>query len=303
MEKKSQKIVPHLWFDNQAQDAVDYYTSIFKDSSTGARTYYTRAGQQQHQKEVGSLMTVDFEIANFKMTALNGGSHFKFNPSISFFVLCSSKEEISSYWEKFSQGAEVLMPLQSYEWSVQYGWLQDKFGVNWQFMLEDPDVIQERVIPMIFFTGDRHGQSEDAMKFYTAVFGNAEIQGVLYYGSENTYAQGLIQHAQFLLEDQSFMTMDSGVENDFPFNEAISFLIYCENQEEIDYYWNKLSQGGEEQPCGWLKDKFGLSWQVVPKGINAMLERLEDAEAEKVMKAFFKMKKIDTERLKKARIS
>lgn len=300
MEKKSQKIVPHLWFDNQAQEAVDYYTAIFKNSKTGARTYYTKAGQQEDQQEVGSLMTVDFEIAKFKMTALNGGPQFKFNPSISFFVLCSSEEEISAYWEKFSQGAEVLMPLESYDWSVRYGWLQDKFGVNWQFMLEDADIIQEQIIPMIFFTGQRHGQSEDAMKFYSAVFANAEIQGVLYYGSENTYAQGLIQHAQFLLEDQSFMTMDSGVENDFPFNEAISFLINCENHEEVDYYWNKLSQGGEEQPCGWLKDKFGLSWQVVPKDINAMLESLADVEAEKVMNAFFKMKKLNIEELRKA---
>src|SRR5690606_27444132 len=105
-----------------------------------------------------------------------------------------------------------------------------------------------------------------AIYFYTEVFQGTEIDGILKYEKENEFAEGTVKHAQFSLENLKFMAMDSAMENDFPFNESISFIIDCKDQEEIDYYWTHLSQGGdpEAQQCGWLKDKFGVSWQVVP---------------------------------------
>lgn len=297
METHNQKIVPYLWFDNQAEEAVDFYINGLEESRKGNVVAYTEIGQEQHGQEPGAIMTIEFEVLGYKMVALNGGPFFEFNPSISFFVICRDEEEIKAYWNHFSQGAKILMPLESYDWSESYGWLQDKYGVSWHFMVEEPVVTVDPIHPMLLFTGQRHGLSEDAMKFYTSVFGNAEIEGILYYGNENPYAQGKVQHAQFILEGQGFMTMDSGEEYDFAFNESVSFLINCENQQEIDYYWKKLTQKGEEQPCGWLKDQFGISWQVTPKNLDQLLGDGQSPESKKAIEAFFNMKKIEIHKL------
>lgn len=301
METHNQKIVPYLWFDNQAEEAVDFYINGLEESRKGNVVAYTEIGQEQHGQEPGSVMTIEFEVLGFKMVALNGGPFFEFNPSISFFVICRDQEEIRAYWNHFSQGAKILMPLESYDWSESYGWLQDKYGVSWHFMVEEPVVTVDPIHPMLLFTGQRHGQSEEAMKFYTSIFDNAEIEGILYYGKENPYAKGKVQHAQFLLEGQGFMTMDSGEEYDFAFNESISFLINCVNQEEIDYYWNKLTQKGEEQPCGWLKDRFGISWQVTPKNLDQLLGDGQSTESKKAIETFFKMKKIEIQKLQEVK--
>lgn len=301
MDTNKQKIIPYLWFDNQAQEAVDLYTSVFENSRIGNVVDYTEVGQEQHGQEPGSAMTIEFEILGFKMVALNGGPHFQFNPSISFFVICKNVEEIKAYWKHFSKGATILMALETYDWSESYGWLQDKFGVSWHFMLEEPAVTTDPVHPLLLFTAQRHGQSEEAMKFYTSVFGNAEIEGILYYGGEDSYTKGKVQHAQFLLEGQGFMTMDSGEAYDYTFNESISFLINCENQQEIDYYWEKLTAKGEEHPCGWLKDQFGVSWQVTPRNLGELLGDGSSPESRKAIEALFSMRKIEIQKLQKAK--
>lgn len=302
MKNSNQKIVPNLWFNNNAEEAVEFYITLFSDSGVNSETRYPEAGQEIHGHQPGSVMIMNFHLSGYKLTALNGGADFKFNPSISLFVLSQSETEIDALWHKLQKGGEVLMPLDSYEWSKKYAWVQDRFGLNWQIMLEPENPIPQKIVPMLFFTGKMHGKAEEAIKFYTSVFEKSKIQRLLKYEADdkNEYAMGTVKYAQFELEGETFMAMDSGMENDFPFNEAISFIVKCKDQEEIDRYWEKLTAGGDAQAqqCGWLKDKFGVSWQVVPEEIGKIMNNPDKEKNNRAMEALLKMKKIDLEILK-----
>lgn len=304
MKNRNQKIVPNLWFDNNAEEAVKFYTSLFPGSGVNSETRYPEAGQEVHGQQPGSVMIMDFHLFGYKLTALNGGADFKFNPSISLFVLSQSEKEIGELWEELQVGGKVLMPLDSYEWSEKYAWVEDRFGLNWQLMLEPESTTSQKIVPMLFFTGQKHGKAEEAIKFYTSVFENSKIERILKYGEtdRNEYALGSVKFAQFELEDETFMAMDSGMENDFPFNEAVSFIVNCKDQNEIDRFWEKLSAGGgaQAQQCGWLKDKFGVSWQVVPEEIGKIMNNPDKEKTNRAMEALLRMKKIDLEILKNA---
>lgn len=299
-----QKITPNLWFDPEnfpAEEAAEFYKSVFKNAKIEFVVPYGKSGQEIHQQKPGSAMTVNFSIENYKFVGLNGGPHFQFKPSISFFVICQSEEEIDNLWIKLKENGQVLMPLDKYNWSSKYAWVQDKFGINWQLMLEEPSSSEQKIVPSFFFSGSNHGKAEEAIQFYTSVFNNSRLEEILRYSEEdkNEYALGMVKHAQFQLEGQTFMAMDSGVENDFPFSEAISFIIDCQTQEEIDYYWNKLSAVPEAEQCGWLKDKFGVSWQVVPSTIlNKMMQDTDNKKRERAIASFMQMKKFNIEQLK-----
>ncbi len=302
---KTQKIIPHLWFDNEkksVEKVVEFYKTVFKNVEIKNISRYGKAGQEIHKQKPGSVLTVNFSIENYEFVGLNGGDYFQLNPSVSFFVLCNAEKEIEDFWAKLKKNGKVLIPLDNYEWSPKYGWVEDKFGVNWQLMLEESQNTKEKIVPSFFFTGNSHGRAEEAINFYTSVFKNSQIEGILKYTKEdkNDYAFGTVKHGQFQLEGQTFMAMASGVENDFPFNEAISFIIDCQTQKEIDYYWNKLSTIPEAEQCGWLKDKFGISWQVVPSTLlNKMLQDPDNEKRERAIASFMQMKKFDIQQLKK----
>lgn len=303
MKNIKQKIVPNLWFDTEAEEAVKFYTSIFGNSKINSVTRYPGVGQEIHQKEEGTVMTIDFELEGYQLLALNGGPHFQFNPSISLFVICKDEDEINRLWKRLFEGGKTLLALDSYEWSPRYGWLQDRYGLSWQLMIEDSGYKPtQRICPLLFFTGSSHGKAEQAITFYTSVFEDSQVEGIQKYEKEdqNEYALGAVKHAQFQLFGETFMVMDSGMENDFPFNEAISFIVQCEDQQEIDKYWEQLTEGGDPQAqqCGWLKDKFGISWQIVPVEIGALMSDPDKEKANRTMEAMLKMKKIDLEELK-----
>ena len=302
MENIQQKIVPCLWFDTEAEEAVKFYTSVFNNSKINRKTVYPEAGQEIHQKEAGSIMTIEFELEGYRLLALNGGPDFKFNPSMSLFVVCRNKDEINHLWNQLFEGGEALLPLDSYEWSPRYGWLKDRYGLNWQLMIEDNEYHPEqRICPLIFFTGAGNGKAEAAIEFYTSVFEDSKVEGIQKYEKEdnNEYALGKVKHAQFQLRGETFMAMDSGMENDFPFNEAFSLMVNCKDQQEIDKYWERLTEGGDPQAqqCGWLKDKFGVSWQVAPVGMEELLNHPDKEKANRAMEAMLKMKKIELDQL------
>jgi predicted 3-demethylubiquinone-9 3-methyltransferase (glyoxalase superfamily) len=144
-----------------------------------------------------------------------------------------------------------------------------------------------RITPNLWFDT----QSEEAAEFYCSVFPNSKITNVSHYGEAGPREAGMVLTVDFVLDGQEFTAINGGP--DFTFDEAISFLINCEDQEEVDYYWAKLSEGGEEGPCGWLKDKFGLSWQVIPAALEQLLTDSDEARAQRAMKAMLAMGKID----------
>ncbi|MFD6209486.1 VOC family protein [Peribacillus sp. NPDC060253] len=144
-------------------------------------------------------------------------------------------------------------------------------------------------------------QAEEASKFYTSIFENSKIGRITRYGNEGNQIHGMLEGSvmtvEFELEGQSFVALNGGPQ--FRFTEAISFIIHCEDQEDLDYYWEKLSEGGDEkaQVCGWLKDQFGVSWQIVPANLSEMVNESNHEKSESVMKALLQMKKIDIKTL------
>jgi predicted 3-demethylubiquinone-9 3-methyltransferase (glyoxalase superfamily) len=297
------KITPNLWFDGQAEEAAGFYTSLFKNSRIGKTTRYGKVGYEFHHQPEGKLMTIEFELEGQGFIGLNAGPIFKFTPAVSFLVACKTKEEVDALWEKLSAGGTALMELGEYPFSEKYGWTQDKYGLSWQVMFMGDRKITQKITPTLMFIGAVCGRAEEAIQFYTSVFRNAGIGGILRYEKgEEPDKEGTIKHAAFTLEGQEFAAMDSAYEHTFTFTEAISLLVRCRDQAEIDTYWEKLTEGGDPnaQVCGWLKDKFGLSWQVSPTVLEEMLQDPDKEKVERVTNAFLKMKKFDIGELKRA---
>jgi len=258
-----------LWFDNNAEEALKHYASIFPDSYMG---------------DVNPVVA-SANLSGVNFIGINGGPIFQINPSISMMVICENKEEIDALWNQLLPEGAVLMALDSYPWSPRYGWLQDKYNVNWQLYLGKlSDVHNQKVVPTMMFCGSQQGQCEKALAFYQSVFVDYRSDGILKYPDGEMTGQ--IQHTQFVAHHSLFMAMDSGVPQDFTFNEGVSFVIHCKDQEEIDYYWNKFTAQGKESMCGWCKDPFGVSWQVIPDNIDKLIS------SPSAHQALMKMKKI-----------
>ena len=291
---KKQKITPHLWFDKEAEEAAEFYTYIFKDSKIKSKV-------NLNDTPSGVVDIVTIELCGQEFTLLSAGPLFKFTPAVSFLVACTTKEEVDSLWGELWEGGLVLMELGEYPFSERYGWVQDQYGVSWQIMFIGDRKINQKITPTLMFTGDACGKAEEAITFYLSVFLDSKVGDILRYGKdEKPDKEGTIKNVAFTLEGQEFVAMDSARTKEFSFNEAISFIVYCETQEEIDYYWEKLSAVPEAERCGWLKDKFGFSWQIVPTGINEMLQGGDREKIARVTEAFLKMKKFDIETLKNA---
>lgn len=299
-----QKIVPNLWFDKEAEQAAEFYLSVFEHGSIGNKSYYTEAGHEIHGQPAGQLLTIEFELEGLQLLGLNGGPAFKFNPSVSFLIACKTKEEVETLHSKLFEGGHALMELGEYPFSEKYAWIQDKYGLSWQIMYVGDAKITQKIVPTMMFVQDVSGKAEEAVKFYTSIFKDSSIGEVSRYeANEQPDPTALIKHADFFLAGQQFAAMDGGKEmHQFNFNEAISFLVNCETQEEIDYYWNKLSEGGDPkaQQCGWLKDKYGFAWQVSPTILDEMIRDKDIEKVKRVTNAFMKMKKFDIAELERA---
>jgi predicted 3-demethylubiquinone-9 3-methyltransferase (glyoxalase superfamily) len=268
-------IYPCLWFDGKAKEAASFYCSIIKNSKITTDT----------------PMVVMFELGGKKFMGLNGGPMFKINPSISIFILCESISETNKVWDKLIEGGKALMAINKYPWSERYGWLQDKFGMTWQVSVVNKEGDKQQITPSMLFTDKQFGRAEEAMKFYTSVFDNSSINPLIHYPDGDPNA-GKVMFAEFKLNQYPIIAMDGPGDHKYTFNEGVSLVVNCETQKEIDYYWDKLTaNGGKESMCGWLSDKFGVSWQIVPSVIGKLMS--DPAKGARVMQAVMKMKKLD----------
>lgn len=275
-------IHPCIWYNGNAKAAAEFYCGLFPESKI----------------TTDSPMVVKWQLAGQTFMGLNGGPMFKINPAISFFVNCDTPDEIEMLWQKLSEGGMVMMALNTYPWSEKYGWCQDKFGVNWQLMLGKMtgNTLNAKIVPSFMFTMEKSGQANNAINLYTEIFDNAAIKMIARYEKGEPDVEGYIKHAQFELDGTLFTAMDSSGPHTFTFNEGISLVVECKDQTEIDYFWNRLtSDGGQESMCGWLKDKFGVSWQIIPKNIGAIM--LDPVNGQKAMQALMQMKKIEIAKL------
>ncbi len=299
--QEMQKITPCLWFDRNAEEAMAFYTSLFNHSEIRSIKRYPEGPLDGPMEGMeGKVLTAMFELEGFQFMALDGGPLFQFNPSVSFFINCESREEINALWEKLSQGGSALMPLAEYPFSPWYGWIQDRHGLSWQLILSEAGA-EQKIVPSFLFVRDHAGEAEEAIRFYARVFDGSMVGDIARYGPDQAPdEEGTVAYAPFALAGQQFVAMDSAQEHDFNFNEAISLYVECRTQEEVDHYWEALSAVPEAEQCGWLKDKYGLSWQIIPKQLGEMMSDPDAEKSERVMDSMLKMKKIDIAELEKA---
>ena len=308
MAETGEGIVPHLWYDKEAREAADFYASIFPDSGI---THVTTL----HGTPSGDCDVVSFRLRGQPFMAISAGPHFTFNPSVSFlvnydplqFAPAPSREEkarasLDAAWARLSEDGTVLMPIGEYPFSARYGWIQDRYGLSWQLILTDPEgEPRPPILPFLLFTGDNCGRAEEAIGLYLSVF-RASRQGQLFrYGADQPPdPEGTVMFVDFMLENTWFAAMDSAHEQDFTFNEAVSFIVYCDDQNGIDRYWNALSAVPEAEQCGWLKDRFGVSWQIVPAEMERMMRDGTPEQIGRLTRAFLPMKKLDLAALRAA---
>lgn len=287
-------IVPHLWFDKEAREAAEFYVSLFANSRFISSTVFKDTPS-------GDAESVHFELAGQPFEAISAGPFFKLNPSISLMVAFISLEEVDRVWNSLATGGKALMELGEYPFSRRYGWIEDRYGLSWQLMLADGEMPAQRITPSLLFSNEVCGRAEEAVKFYADVFSDSGVGLISRYGEgEASSPEAKVNFAGFKLRGQNFAAMDNGYAADFGFGEAFSLIVYCEDQREVDYYWEKLSAVPEAEACGWLKDKYGVSWQIVPSILGELIESGDEEQAGRVVQAFLAMKKFDIEALKRA---
>ncbi|WP_421000330.1 VOC family protein [Carnobacterium maltaromaticum] len=282
------KFAPCLWVDNQVEEMTELYTKVFENGKPLKTLYFL---EDAHGK-IGDILTQSVQLANQEFILLNGGPEFKATPSISYMVTCTSETQLQVLWQELSEGGKLLMNLAIYPGVGQFGWLEDRFGISWQFSL-DQSSSSQKITPCFMFSGEQYGNASRAVAEWIEVFQSGEI--LEHYFNEDSTTK----LAKFTLHQQEFMAMDSAVDHDFTFSLANSFYVYCENQKEIDRLWTAITSKGTEMPCGWMGDRFGVAWQTVTRDMDTMLDRKNLTKALAVTQAVYGMMKIDSEELRR----
>lgn len=273
-------IFPCLWFDGNGKEAADFYCALFGGTISA-----------------DTPVVLNIELFGQKLMFLNGGPQFEKNASVSFTILCETEDELQKYWTQLSENGKVLTELSEDLQSKKNGWVRDQFGVSWQLNLSGNQEGQ-KIIPTLMFAHHNNGKAKQARDFYTSVFPNSSIGGVLNQstggGNQNAEVGGNLQHADFKIDYYSMICMEYSHEYQFDFNEGISMVVMTDDQIETDHLWNSLIQnGGKPSMCGWLKDQFGLSWQIVPKRLLELMNDFDQPQkAQKVVEAMMEMQKI-----------
>lgn len=293
-------IKPHLWFSQSAKQAAEFYASFMPDAAVNYTNHFPMGG--------GECEIVEFTIAGQSFFGISAGQGIGINPSISFMINFDPSRDpdaarhIDEIWSKLTEKGKVHMPLDSYPFSKRYGWVEDKYGISWQLMLTNPEG-EERpvIIPSLMFTEPVTGRANEAIDFYCSIFKD---------GKRGTTAPrpvdmgpdkaGTLMFADFYIDQTWFAAMDSALQHGYNFNDAVSLLIPCETQEEIDHYWQALTTDGQPGQCGWLKDKYGVSWQVASTVMFDAFKKGSPEQIARVTESFMTMKKVDMATLQRA---
>lgn len=290
-----QKITPNLWFAGDAAEGAELYASTFPNARVVSTSYYPDEGLPDFQREfAGKPLTVSVEIDGFRIQLINAGASYRPNPSLSFMMNFDpssdpdARERIDDVWAKLADGGRVLMPLGEYPFSVRYGWVEDRFGVNWQLILTDPTgEPRPFVMPAFLFSGDAQDRAREAVDYYTSVLPDSRLGSLVEYPQQSgPAAAGAVMFADFTLAGQWFVAMDSAAEMSEGFTPGYSLSVECADQDEIDRLWDALSSVPEAEQCGWCVDRFGVSWQVVPERMDELME------APGAFQAMLEMKKL-----------
>lgn len=276
-----QKITPNLWFTGDATDGGAFYAAAFPGARVETTSSYPTEGLLDFQREfAGKPLTVVVDIDGFQILLINAGGNYRPNSALSFMVnfdpsrAPDARERLDELWAKLSDGGRVLMTLDEYAFSKRYGWVEDRFGVNWQLILTDPEgEPRPFLMPAFLFGGAAQNRAHEAIDYYTSVLPGAKIGTVVDYPEQTGPATpGAVMFADFTLGDQWFVAMDSGSPASDDFTPGFSLSIDCADQAEIDRLWDALSSVPEAAQCGWCVDRFGVSWQVVPENMDELMK-------------------------------
>ncbi|HEM6371851.1 TPA: VOC family protein [Streptococcus suis] len=277
-----QTIIPHLWYDTEAKEAAEFYVDLF-----GGKIDWTYTITDTPS---GDSDLVQFQLGDMTLAAISAGPYFKLNESMSLMVSVADKADVTRLYEALSDGGRVLMPLGEYPFSPYYVWLEDRFGLSWQLSYE-PDLDKPYQFDIcLLFSQDQVGLAQPMLDYYKDKLPQARLGHLSYYG-EGEAAK--LNYAELLVGGQKLIVMDHGYGGEASFNEAFSLMVYVDSQEEAESWYEKVSAVPEAEICGWAKDQFGISWQIVPR---ILMEAYDTASPEKVKAvnaAVMTMKRLD----------
>jgi predicted 3-demethylubiquinone-9 3-methyltransferase (glyoxalase superfamily) len=281
----SQKIIPNIWCDRNAEEAGEFYSGVLPHTTANVVARYPDEVADWQAEFAGEQLTVDVDVDGYRLTLINAGSEFRPNPSVSFMLNFdplrfdddrdAAREALGAAWAGLAERGTVRMELGEYPFSPHYGWVEDHFGVNWQLLLANPEgESRPFLIPQLAFTGDVDGKSREAAEFYASVFPDSEVGFIAEHPAGSAHAQpGTVMFGEFRLAGQWFSMMDGGPEHEFSFDCGVSLEVHVADQEELDRFWDALTAVPEAEVCGWLADRYGLSWQIVPENMGEIMAR------------------------------
>lgn len=287
-----QRIVPNIWCNGNAEEAGAFYASVFENSHAEVESRYPTEGLLEFQRPLaGKALTVALTISDYLFRLINAGDNFAPNPSISFMLNFDpllfdgdetlARASLDRIWERLADGGKPMMPLTEYPFSAHYGWVEDRYGVSWQLILTDPaGDPRPFIMPALMFDGESQDQAAEAADYYTSLFASVmESDGGTAVGKRQPYGvpAGLagpeaLAFGEFRLGEQWFVGNDNGSGVDHPFSCGVSLEVQCRDQAEIDHLWVGLSAVPEAEQCGWLVDKFGVNWQIVPDRMGELMQ-------------------------------
>jgi len=284
-------IIPHLWFDTEAAEAAEFYLSVFPDATKRSQTVIKDTPS-------GDCDFLHIELFGQEFMLISAGPYFTVNDSISFLIDCESDQEAFELYTKLLDDPEPLRMIDEIDFS-EIQWINDRYGISWMIQCSSTNP-KRRISPVLQFVGSLCGKMEEAVDFYVSTFNDASIVSTTYTVNDGGIGESIFHEIiAFTLEGRSFFAMEKFTVDEMPFNEAVSLLIECETQKEIDKYWTSLSAVPEAEQCGWLKDKYGLSWQVSPRIMNEMMLDDNDERLNAVTQSILQMKKLDMDELQR----
>ncbi len=288
------RIVPHLWF----QDSLAEAGRLYLDTVPGSRI---TSESSLDGTPSGKVAMATWVLGGLQVQALAAPAPFALNPSFSLLLACDGPTEVNRIHARLVEGGSELMSLGTYPFSPRYAWVIDRFGLSWQIMDYSGRPFGRRVTPTLMFTGTACGRCEEAIRAYAGLI-SASVVGEL-----DRYGLGMepnqpeyVKHGGFTLAGTALAAMDSALSHQFSFNEAASLVAFVETQAELDRLWAALSADPEAERCGWLKDRFGVSWQVVPEALGRIMASDDDAARNRTRDAFLAMRKLDIAELERA---
>ena len=283
-EQLAQRIVPNIWCNGTAEEAGAFYAGALPDTEYAVESRYPTEGLLPFQEPLaGQPLTVAVTLGGTRLVLVNAGPEFRPNLALSLMLnfdpsrisggALAAREQLDAAWDALSADGEVRMPIGEYPFSPRYGWVEDRYGVNWQLMLTNPDGDpRPNVVPCLMFGGPVQNRADEAIDFYTSVFPDAGPGQRVPYGEPTGPATAeALMFGEFRVGDQWFAAMDSGAEQEETFSCGVSLEVQCADQAEIDRLWDALSAVPEAEQCGWLADRFGVSWQIVPENMGELM--------------------------------